>query len=47
MMIALIAMLAVVCGGGYLLTTDAFWGAEEFKGHRQLVVDGIDEGAMG
>ena len=31
MMIALIAMLAVVCGGGYLLTTDAFWGAEEFK----------------
>jgi cytochrome b len=31
MVIALIAMLAVVCGGGYLLTTDRYWGAEAFK----------------
>ena len=28
---ALLAMLLVVCGLGYLLTTDAFWGLESFK----------------
>ena len=31
MIVALLTMLAVVCGGGYLLTTDAYWGDETFK----------------
>ncbi len=31
MAVALLAMLLLVCGLGYLLTTDAYWGAEEIK----------------
>ena len=31
MIVALLTMLLIVCGGGYLLSTDAYWGDETLK----------------
>jgi cytochrome b len=31
MIVALLAMLLTICGGGYLLSTDAYWGDETLK----------------
>jgi cytochrome b len=41
MVLGLLAALAVVCGGGYLLTTDAYWGAEELKELHEATAYGL------
>jgi len=39
MVVALLVLLAVICGSGILMTTDAFWGVEWVEEAHELAVD--------
>ena len=39
MVVALLAMIAVICGTGYLMTTDAFWGVEWVEEAHEVAVN--------